>query len=610
MLLDDYTVLPLSYTEDLSWQSISGVIAADNTGMFGRPVSQLSFILNHHLVPGDAQVFHFKIVNLVLHLINGLLLYQISRRLVRCFDPRLTKEQSRTMALLVACAWLAHPFLVSTVLYTVQRMAELSALFTLSGILLYLVARRRIEAKKRFGVPLLYGGFMASLILGFLSKENGILLPLYLLAIEWVVFGFRSMHATAQQTLRRFHLVCVLLPVAAGVAYLVYSLPGFVAGYENRTFTLTERLYTQAHIIWDYLARLLVPDIARMGLFHDDFPVTGQADWLTLTKIGGLVGLLALIPLLRKRWPVLALGVAWFFIGHLLESTVIALELYYEHRNYLPAYGVLLPLVYSFWHPLASSARIHQLRQVAIVVFVAFLVFFTTARVDVWASEERFYDTALKQHPGSFRANMSLALLKMDDQQFLEARSFAETAARLEPRLVSAVAVSIMTWCQGQRVPDRLVTQAQLALDQYGINGEGFATLNDLVFRFLNNRCSGLTASQMIAVAHSGYAGARVNDYFRFYLGLLYGRVLMHAQRYDEARQIWEAVIPLRNHVPAKDQLQPLIDLVNLAIYQKESERARTGISRLKALDRTIAHDYGALVTALQDSVDEMEKDR
>ena len=44
---------------------------------------------------------------------------------------------------LASCLWLLHALHVSTVLYTVQRMAQLSALFVFAGLLVYSYGRQR-----------------------------------------------------------------------------------------------------------------------------------------------------------------------------------------------------------------------------------------------------------------------------------------------------------------------------------------------------------------------------------------------------------------------------------------------------------------------------------
>ena len=89
----------------------------------------------------------FKVVNLVLHLICGWVLFITVALLLRIMaDSNLTQlnstEQFYTAAV-TSALWILHPLHVSTVLYSVQRMAILATLFSLLGIYFYLAMRRR-----------------------------------------------------------------------------------------------------------------------------------------------------------------------------------------------------------------------------------------------------------------------------------------------------------------------------------------------------------------------------------------------------------------------------------------------------------------------------------
>src|SRR5690606_5451195 len=88
----------------------------------------------------------------------------------------------------VAATWLLHPLLVSTVLYAVQRMAQLSTFFTLLALLAWLKARTADKPRSFY----FFGWFVmpAMSLLAMLSKENGALLPLYFLLLE--VCAFRA----------------------------------------------------------------------------------------------------------------------------------------------------------------------------------------------------------------------------------------------------------------------------------------------------------------------------------------------------------------------------------------------------------------------------------
>src|SRR5690606_37588290 len=106
------------------WQEL---VLGNRSGMLGRPISMLTFLANASTT--GLSVVPFKATNVAIHILSGVLIYILLERLLAC-DPNL-KVKARAIALLVTAIWLLHPMQVSTVLYVVQRMAQLSAFFTL-----------------------------------------------------------------------------------------------------------------------------------------------------------------------------------------------------------------------------------------------------------------------------------------------------------------------------------------------------------------------------------------------------------------------------------------------------------------------------------------------
>ena len=98
------------------------VFGSGFAGPVGRPLSLLSFALQYQDWPLNP--FAFKLFNLILHLLNGVLLFIFSLLLSR--QVSLSMRQRYLFAFVVAGLWLLHPVHVNTVLYTVQRMTEIA----------------------------------------------------------------------------------------------------------------------------------------------------------------------------------------------------------------------------------------------------------------------------------------------------------------------------------------------------------------------------------------------------------------------------------------------------------------------------------------------------
>jgi protein O-mannosyl-transferase len=243
------------------------------------------------------------------------------------------------IAVSAAGLWLLLPLLASTSLIIVQRMASLSATFVLGGLLIYLFGLSW-EAAGRItkGRWLQVTGIGFGTLLATLSKENGALLPLYALILESTVLS--GVIGLARWRHRRMWLLA-LAPLVL-LAYLVTHISS--ASFAARDFTLLERLYTQPIILWDYLRLAFFPRSSAFLPFHDDYPIAqGLLDPpIAFIAILAWLILLGLALWQRKRWPWFALAVFWYLGGHLLESSALPLELYYEHRNYVPLMGPML----------------------------------------------------------------------------------------------------------------------------------------------------------------------------------------------------------------------------------------------------------------------------
>lgn len=332
-LLDDF--YNLAGLEDIDVKGYSHFIFSGLAGPSGRPISMLSFALQHEQWPHGR--FAFKLVNLIIHLLSGVWLYFITRFLSG--HVGLARKYAGSLALITTFLWLIHPIQISAVLYAVQRMTLLSGFFTLSGILAYLLLWRSEaiyqSTKHLLIMSLLFG---VSLICAVFSKENGILLPVLVLVVEFTI-----LHGVRRPKIwKLWASVFLLLPVVLLLIYLAYGFDDAVAGYRTRLYTMEERLLTEARILFQYLYNIILPHPSAFSLFHDNYPYSSGlfVPFTTFLSVMGVI-IVALSSLLyRRKWPVFSFTVLWFFGAHLLESTYLNLELYFEHRNYLAAYSV------------------------------------------------------------------------------------------------------------------------------------------------------------------------------------------------------------------------------------------------------------------------------
>lgn len=412
-LLDDDANLR-SIPEWLDGQlSLYTLLFERGAGIFGRPLSMSSFALNAWI--GGYAPFPLKLGNLVVHLSCGGAIFGFLRLLLRR-DPMLQSRAS-LYAAIAASLWLLHPLHASTVLYVVQRMAQLSTLFILLGLWLYVWLRQRLEGGPSPAASVgLLAGIPAITALAFLSKENGILLPLLCAVVEIAYFGSRR-----PVSVRAFHLLYVVLPAAAGAALFFFKPARFIGGYAGRDFTFLERMLSQPRALCDYLWKLVAPNPPMMGIYTDDF-IASQSLLAPPTTLIAILALLALSTAawqLRRSMPGLFFGWFFFLTAHALEAGPIPLELYFEHRNYLPSVGVLLALLVlavAAGQALARrDVRPGRIGAVLTVGVLAVLAFGTHGRAQVWRSARLIAESSVIAHPYSLRANVAVMTASIRD---------------------------------------------------------------------------------------------------------------------------------------------------------------------------------------------------
>ena len=417
LLFDDYSsIKPLLEMGSLpaDWKAY----VMSSTGPLGRPVSMLTFLANLHW-SGD-NLWAWKVTNLMLHLGTGCLLFVVAKMLFStCLPTR--HAQASNLAMLATALWLLHPLHPSTVLYTVQRMTELSALFTAAGILCYLHARTHPDT--RFARVLLWSPYLVFLPLAALSKEIGLLLPVFLAILEVTVLRGIGPIALRKQALG-LHLIFLAVPVALGLGYFATHFDTAIwEPHLRRGFTLWERLLTESRVLVQYLAQILIPSRQRLGFFHDDMVLSTSLLSPPTTALSILVlsGLVCAAWMLRQRAPLVACGVLWFFAGHAMEASIVPLELMFEHRNYLPSFGIIIAAV-----GVLGTSRLRlpgRIGSIAAFATLGLYVLVTHSIVNDWRDEPRLYAAFYQAHPRSPTAASQFAELLTAQKRYDEARA-------------------------------------------------------------------------------------------------------------------------------------------------------------------------------------------
>ncbi len=415
---DEQNLVPLRewLVGNQTWQ---WVVLGNKSGLLGRPISMLSFVINVWLLGGDIWVL--KLGNLLIHLATSLVVYAVFRRLSLVGGALRSVHSTATwLPLAGAAIWCLHPLFVSTVLYVIQRMAMLSALFVLLAMLSYLNGRIAVrQGSRRKALLWLILGVPTFTLLATFSKENGILAPALCGLLEWLVFV-----PTAGKPRHRLSRVLIfftlLLPLLMAITLTLWGHPLIAEGYANRPFSMLERLLTQSRVLWSYVGSLMLPFGPKLGLYHDDYPMSVGLFDPTSTAVAIVAWGLVVIGAwrLRSAAPGVSLGVGVFLVGHSLESSVFPLLMYFEHRNYLPGVGFIWAMLSLLsWVSLHLGKHLNHGAGVARFAALALALIFsvaTWARAGVWQSTESILAQGLQFHPNSRWLRLDIAKYMME----------------------------------------------------------------------------------------------------------------------------------------------------------------------------------------------------
>ncbi len=373
-----------------------------------RPLASLSFAFDIYHAGLDPR--QMKRTNLLIHLANVLLVFLLAFQIWRLQASLAAATPSNRAAMwfaaVCAAAWALAPINLTPVLYVVQRMESLCNLFVLAGLSAYVAGRQR-QLDGRSGWWLITAGLFFGTGLGLLAKESALLLPLYVLVLEWALLRWQAGNARDGKRLR---WLCIAIAAGGclGAGLLCWSTLGADI-WAARTFTALQRELTEPRVLWSYAQWTLFPSLSHLGFYYDNYPVsTGFLQPLsTALSIVGIVLALVGAALLRKAVPVAALGILWFFASQSLTAAPIPLELVFEHRNYFPSFGLFLAVAaLGAW--VAARVGRHMAMGALAVLWIGFFAMTTGLRAMEWSNPIRLIESLAAKQPDSPRTQYEL----------------------------------------------------------------------------------------------------------------------------------------------------------------------------------------------------------
>ncbi len=394
-----------------------------------RPVANISFALNHYFHQDSVAGYHA--LNILIHSLAGVFVFLFFKATLWTAPGRHKISRPEIIAFLAAFLWLVHPIQTQTITYVVQRMNSLAALFYIASM--YCYVRGRISGEKK----LIWSWFAGSLFSGFLalgSKEIAATLPFFIFLYEWYFF----------QDLRwdwlkkRLPALIGLLLFTVAVIFVYFGKNPFdtlLATYVHRKFSLTERVFTEFRVILFYLGLLILPLPSRLSLEHD-FALSHSlfSPITTVVSFGALVMFLGLAIYLAKRERLLSFCILWFLGNLVIESSVIGLEILFEHRLYLPSMFFFLLIVLL----VSRIVKKEILLWSGFAVVICLLSYWTIERNNLWRNPIAFWQESIRKARTNPRPYTNLGLAFYEKGMVVEAISYNQQALKIDPFFIAA----------------------------------------------------------------------------------------------------------------------------------------------------------------------------
>lgn len=470
--------------------AIEFILEDRGVSIFGRPLSLATFLVNVNDWPKPNA---FRHINTLIHLMNALLVFFVTVKIARLV-PRLAPHATN-FAFTLAAIWMLHPFLASTSMLVIQRMALLSGTFTLLAILTYLHGRSMLNTKPGTGFTWITLGVGSFTLIGVLAKENAALTPLLIGVLEYSILSLYA--PVSHRYFARWKMLFFIGPVILLVIFITVKFNTIVHNFTGRPFSMSERLLSEPVILLEYVRQILLPDISTMGPFQDDASRIRGLSLVTISSSLLWLGLTTLAIVFRKRAPALTFAVLFFLVGHILESSIFSLELYFEHRNYIPSLGILGAVTAFAW---SYQARWPKAATIAFAAGMAVLLWQTTS---TWGNRDMAPIQWAKSHPTSIRAGQTLAAYYQRKGDIQHAAQVILERYEANPLFAGLALPVFISQCFSQDLDKRAEIVSRITKDAPRMYYSSAAqqVLHSIVDIYQQGKCDNLDPEEAIQIA-------------------------------------------------------------------------------------------------------------
>jgi tetratricopeptide (TPR) repeat protein len=383
---DDQYILTNPFIRDFSFHGIKVIFSSFYFSNY-HPLTTLTFLFEYKLYGLNA--FPYHLFNVVLHVINTWLVFQLAGKL----------SGKKLTALVVALLFAVHPMHVESVAWISERKDVLYACFFLLSLLFYL---RYLESgyKTKF-----YLGALFLFVISLLSKSAAVTLPVVLVAIDF--YQARKINRRALLEKLPFFALALLF----GIITLLSQKSGGAIGDFSTVYSPINRFFLVVYSIAFYIVKMIIPfNLSALHYYPD--AEGGMLPWPYYLSLPVLLALSSL--LLKKtsfRRETIS-GMLFFLItiSVMLQFFTFGYSLTAERYTYISSIG----LFYIAGQYMSGISK-KQTMTIAVSVLTIFLLVFsiqTMNRIGVWKNGDVLINDVIKKNPNSFNGYWTRANLK------------------------------------------------------------------------------------------------------------------------------------------------------------------------------------------------------
>ena len=396
-----------------------------------RPVQTVSYIFDYFWWNTDT--FGFHLTNILLHVLSGVLLFALLRRLFNSFEwpVRSPILSAQNIAWVAAFIWVVHPVHSAAIDYLSGRADSLAFCFACGAWLLFL--RGSLATRGNYARVGYFCAASIGALLSVCSRESG---GLWLLLFLLHLFAFRS---SASRNLK-FGALAGCLAIASIYAGLRQLPEHRVEAVASSSLGATSRGVLMLRALGDYAELMVFPTRLHVertlltpatALHSERWGKLLVADSLALAGLALAAiliwGSLRKTPARSAR----AFGAAWFLLTYLPTSNLFPMNATVaEHWLYLPSVGLLI-----FAAGCVIDLPVRWSRPLALAGCTAVLLLSVRSaiRSSDWVNSETFFRRTFAAGGTSSRIGVNLAVSYAQRGQHAKAEELLRKVLEVTP---------------------------------------------------------------------------------------------------------------------------------------------------------------------------------